>query len=73
VVEQGAVGLISRFGRYYKSVDPGLVRINVFTEKLRQIDIKMQIEDIPQQFVMTKDNVFVQIGGYLCFKLEGRY
>ncbi|CAG8826670.1 12009_t:CDS:2, partial [Dentiscutata erythropus] len=38
-VDQGYVGLISRFGQFYKSVDPGLVKVNVFTEKLEKVDV----------------------------------
>ncbi len=33
-VTQGKVGLVTRFGKYYKTVDPGLYRINLFSEKL---------------------------------------
>jgi len=60
-VEQGYVGLISQFGKFYKFVDPGLVKINVFTEDIIRVDIKIQITEIPHQFIMTKDNVYVQI------------
>jgi hypothetical protein len=33
-VNQGSVGLVSRFGQFYKSVDPGLVQINVCSEQI---------------------------------------
>lgn len=42
-VSQGKVGLITRFGRFYRAVDPGLVKINPLTERLIQIDVKIQI------------------------------
>ena len=32
-VRQGSVGLISKFGRFYRAADPGLVKINPLTEK----------------------------------------
>jgi hypothetical protein len=35
--EQGSVGLVSRFGQFYKAVDPGLVRVNVCTESVRVV------------------------------------
>jgi erythrocyte band 7 integral membrane protein len=60
-VPQGQVGMISRFGKYYKSVDPGLHSINIFSEKLSTVSIKLQIADIPRQFITTKDNVGVSI------------
>ena len=34
-VDQGSVGLVSRFGQFYKAVDPGLVKINVCSEQIR--------------------------------------
>ncbi|KAI8361010.1 hypothetical protein B0O80DRAFT_493632 [Mortierella sp. GBAus27b] len=64
-VSQGTVGLITRFGKFYKIVDPGLTKINPVTEKLIRVDIKIQIADIPQQVIMTKDNVNVQIDSVL--------
>ncbi|KAF9186106.1 hypothetical protein BGZ51_002231 [Haplosporangium sp. Z 767] len=64
-VSQGFVGLITRFGKFYKIVDPGLTKINPITEKLIKVDIKIQIADIPQQVIMTKDNVNVQIDSVL--------
>ncbi|KAI8357150.1 hypothetical protein B0O80DRAFT_477851 [Mortierella sp. GBAus27b] len=65
VVSQGFVGLISRFGKFYKIVDPGLTKINPVTEKLARVDIKLQLGDIPRQVIMTKDNVNVQIDSVL--------
>lgn len=31
------LGLISRFGQFYKSVDPGLVQVNVCSESIRVV------------------------------------
>lgn len=64
-IAQGSVGLITRFGKFYKIVDPGLTKINPVTEKLVKVDIKIQIADIPHQVIMTKDNVNVQIDSVL--------
>ncbi|KAJ3210462.1 hypothetical protein HDU67_005271 [Dinochytrium kinnereticum] len=72
-VEQGFVGLISRFGRYYKSVDPGLWRINPLTETIRQVEIKIQIEDIPRQAVMSRDNVLISIDSVLFWEVVEPY
>jgi hypothetical protein len=48
----GSVGLVSRFGQFYKSVDPGLVQVNICTESLRIVDVKIQIIPIGRQGVM---------------------
>ena len=42
-VQQGNVGLVTKFGRFYRAVDPGLVKINPLSEKLIQVDVKIQI------------------------------
>lgn len=42
-VMQGHVGLVTKFGRFSRACDPGLVRINPLSEKLVQVDVKIQI------------------------------
>ncbi|KAL1894289.1 hypothetical protein Cpir12675_003717 [Ceratocystis pirilliformis] len=56
-VMQGNVGLVTKFGKFHKAVDPGLVKINPLSENLIQVDVKIQIVEVPQQTCMTKDNV----------------
>ncbi|KAI8817310.1 stomatin family protein [Fimicolochytrium jonesii] len=72
-VEQGNVGLITRFGRYYKSVDPGLHEINPITETIQRLNVKIQIESIPTQSVMSKDNVLVMIDSVLYWHIIDPY
>ncbi|KAI8803186.1 hypothetical protein BJ742DRAFT_683388 [Cladochytrium replicatum] len=64
-VNQGNVGLITRWGQYYRTVDAGLYQINICTEAIQQLEVKLQLSDIPQQFVMTKDNCSVKIDSVL--------
>jgi erythrocyte band 7 integral membrane protein len=56
-VAQGQVGLITKFGRFSRAVDPGLVKVNPLSESLIQVDVKIQIVEVPKQVCMTKDNV----------------
>ena len=42
-VSQGNVGLITKFGRFARAVDPGLVRVNPLSENLVQVDVKIQV------------------------------
>jgi erythrocyte band 7 integral membrane protein len=62
---QGNVGLVSKFGKYYKTVDPGLFEINIFAEEVRSVNIKLRVEDIPSQVITTRDNVTVMIDSVL--------
>ncbi|KAJ3331339.1 hypothetical protein HDU76_003445 [Blyttiomyces sp. JEL0837] len=73
VVPQGFVGLVSRFGRYYKSVDPGLCSVNVLTEKIYYVDVKTQVESLPEQIVMTKDNVQLSIDSVIYWEIVDPY
>lgn len=72
-VHQGSVGLVSRFGQFYKSVDPGLVQVNVCTESLRIVDVKIQISPIGRQTVITRDNVNVEIDSVIYFQICNPY
>jgi len=72
-VQQGSVGLVTRFGQFYKSVDPGLVNVNVCTEGLRIVDVKIQISPIGRQTVITRDNVNVEIDSVIYFQITNPY
>lgn len=64
-VSQGNVGIVSKFGKAYKIIDPGMSFINQMTEKVRLVDVKIQITPVPKQIVMTKDNVTLYIDSVL--------
>merc|ERR1712072_966156 len=72
-VRQGSVGLVQRFGQFYKSTDPGLVKINPFSENLSTINIQIQVVNVPQQSVMTKDNVQVSIDSVIYYHVRNPY
>lgn len=73
IVLQGEVGLVTKFGKYYKSVDPGLHQINVLTEALFKLNMKIQVVDIPAQVITTKDNVSVIIDSILYWHIQDPY
>ncbi|EAS32498.3 stomatin family protein [Coccidioides immitis RS] len=66
-VDQGQVGLVTKFGRFERAVDPGLVKVNVLSEKLKTIDVKIQIVEVPRQVCMTKDNVTLHLTSVLYY------
>lgn len=68
-VHQGNVGLITKFGRFYKAVDPGLVKVNPLSEKLLQIDVKIQTSEVPEQICMTKDNVTLRLTSVIYYHI----
>jgi erythrocyte band 7 integral membrane protein len=68
-VSQGNVGLVTKFGRFARAVDPGLVYINPLSEKLFQVDVKIQIVEVPKQVCMTKDNVSLQLTSVIYYRI----
>jgi len=68
-VNQGNVGLVTRFGRFARAVDPGLVKINPLSESLLQVDVKIQIVEVPQQVCMTKDNVSLHLTSVIYYRI----
>ncbi|KAI1860791.1 uncharacterized protein JN550_011253 [Neoarthrinium moseri] len=68
-VHQGNVGLVTKFGKFYKAVDPGLVKINPLSERLVQVDVKIQIVEVPKQTCMTKDNVSVHLTSVIYYHI----
>jgi len=68
-VSQGNVGLVTKFGRFYRAVDPGLVKINPLSERLIQVDVKIQIVEVPKQVCMTKDNVTLHLTSVIYYHI----
>lgn len=68
-VQQGNVGLVTKFGKFYKAVDPGLVQINPLSENLLQVDVKIQIAEVPEQICMTKDNVTLRLTSVIYYHI----
>ncbi|RMZ80178.1 hypothetical protein DV737_g3100, partial [Chaetothyriales sp. CBS 132003] len=68
-VSQGNVGLVTKFGKFTRAVDPGLVHINPLSERLIQVDVKIQIVEVPRQVCMTKDNVTLNLTSVIYYHI----
>ncbi|KAF7291410.1 PHB domain-containing protein [Mycena indigotica] len=55
------------------SVDPGLVQLNICTESLQVVDVKIQIIPIGRQSVITRDNVNVEIDSVVYYQINNPY
>ncbi|MEN8234114.1 MAG: SPFH domain-containing protein [Actinomycetota bacterium] len=68
IIQQHEQGLIERFGRYRKTVDPGFHMIVPFIEKMKKVDMREQVVDVPPQEVITKDNVVVTVDAVVYYQ-----
>ena len=64
IVPQGREYTVERFGRYTRTLTPGIAFLTPFVESVgRRVNMMEQVLDVPQQDVITKDNVSVQVDG----------
>jgi regulator of protease activity HflC (stomatin/prohibitin superfamily) len=68
IVSQYEKGLVERFGRYDRTVDPGLRWIWPFIERIRRVDMREQVVDVPPQEVITEDNVVVTVDAVVYYR-----
>ncbi|CAD8165061.1 unnamed protein product [Paramecium octaurelia] len=68
-IEQGYVGVYLRFGKYVKTMPPGLQYFNPCTDKLIKIDCRTQMIDCEKQQVITKDNILLQVDASVYYRV----
>jgi len=62
IVPQGREFTVERLGRYTRTLTPGMAFLTPFVESVgRRVNMMEQVLDVPQQDVITKDNVSVRV------------
>src|SRR5215212_3296466 len=61
-------GLIEMLGRYQTTTDPGLRVVIPLVQKIRLVDMREQVVDVPPQEVITSDNVVVSVDAVIYFE-----
>jgi regulator of protease activity HflC (stomatin/prohibitin superfamily) len=70
IVPQARAGVVERFGRYSKTLTPGLNIVVPFVDRLRPLlDLREQVISFPPQPVITEDNLVVGIDTVLYFQV----
>jgi len=70
VVNQYDRGVVLTLGKYTSTRQPGLTWIFIGIQKMTKVDLRITTTDIPQQEVITKDNVPVGINAVVYFQVQ---
>ncbi len=68
IVQPYQKGVVERLGKYKETVDPGLRIIVPFVDRLRAVDMREQVIDVPPQEVITQDNVTAAVDAVVYFE-----
>lgn len=70
MVPQGEEWTVERFGRYRRSLRPGLNLIVPFVDRIgRRVNMMESVLDIPSQDVITRDNAMVRVDGVVFYQV----
>jgi regulator of protease activity HflC (stomatin/prohibitin superfamily)/membrane protein implicated in regulation of membrane protease activity len=70
IIPQARARNVERFGRYRKTLEPGMSFIVPFVDRVKpQIDLREQVVSFTGQSVITEDNLVVQIDTVLFFQV----
>jgi regulator of protease activity HflC (stomatin/prohibitin superfamily) len=69
-VSQGEEYTVERFGRYTKTLKPGLHLIVPIIDRIgSKMNMMENVVDVPSQEIITKDNAMVQVDGVMFFQV----
>lgn len=69
VIDQYERGIVLTLGTYSYTLQPGLKLVVPIFQRVIKVDIRINTVDIPQQEVITKDNVAVGINGVVYYQV----
>lgn len=71
LVPQGQKWTVERFGRYTRTLDPGLSLLTPFFERVgHKLSVMEQVLDVPSQTVISRDNASVTADAVVFFRIN---
>lgn len=72
-INQGEVGLREFLGKYTDTVGPGIFFLIPGIQSVRKVDIREQVITVPEQQIITKDNVGMAVDGVIYVQITDPY
>ncbi|MBF0372854.1 MAG: SPFH/Band 7/PHB domain protein [Alphaproteobacteria bacterium] len=70
VVPQGMEWTVERFGRYTRTMEPGLHFITPMVERVgARMNVMEEVLDVPSQEIITRDNAMVKVDGVVFYQV----
>ncbi len=69
IIRPFEAGVVERLGKYQRTIYQGLHLIIPFLDRVRKVDLRERVVDVPPQEVITKDNVIVTVDGIIYYKI----
>jgi regulator of protease activity HflC (stomatin/prohibitin superfamily) len=72
-IKQGEEALIITLGKYSSTIGPGIVFLIPGIQSILRVDLREQVINVPEQQIITKDNVGVAVDGIVYVQIMDSY
>ena len=62
-------GVVFTLGRFTGVKGPGLILLIPFVQVMQRVDLRVRVEDVPPQDVISRDNVSVKVNAVIYFRI----
>src|SRR5687768_8152915 len=62
-------GVVFTLGRFTGVKGPGLILLVPFVQLMQRVDLRVRVEDVPPQDVISRDNVSVKVNAVVYFRI----
>lgn len=73
IIKQGETALVLTLGRYSSTAGPGIVFLIPGVQSILRVDLREQVITVPEQQIITRDNVGVAVDGIVYVQITDPY